>query len=297
MNEHPNNNQVQASSPSPTGGTSRHRSWCFTLNHFDDADCRSIDSLACTYVIYGKETAPTTGTPHLQGYINFASGKTLRRVRQLLPGCHLSVARGTAAQNKVYCSKGGDFYERGICPAAPADSGSTERSRWDTAWSFAVTGNIEAIDADIRIRCYSTLTKIRTDFMPSVVPLESTCGIWIYGLSGCGKTRSVLRAFPTCYIKPRNNWWDGYQSEPVVCVDDMDKFDRALGGKLKHWADFAPFIGEFKGVGSRRIRPSKLIVTSQYKIEDIWEDEETRDALLRRFIVIEKVEGQDIILV
>jgi len=286
-------NEVSHSDPP---SRSRHRSWCFTLNHYNESDCRSLDSLACTYVVYGKETAPTTGTPHLQGYVTFAAGKTLRRVRTLLPGCHLSVAKGTAAQNKVYCSKGGDVYERGICPASPLDSGDSERSRWDNAWSNAITGNIEAIDSDIRIRCYTTLTKIRTDFMPPVEPLESTCGIWITGLSGCGKTRSVLRAYPSCYIKPRNLWWDGYQSEPVVLIDDMDKFDRALGGKLKHWADFAPYIGEFKGVGSRRIRPSKLIVTSQYKIEDIWDDEETLSALLRRFVVIEKVQGQDIII-
>jgi len=61
---------------------------------------------------------------------------------------------------------------------------------------------------------------------------------------------------------------DGYLDEPVVLLDDVDKFDRALGGRLKHWADFAPYIGEIKG-GSRRIRPEKLIVTSQYTIEDI----------------------------
>lgn len=277
-------------------GKSRHRSWCFTLNNWTNADCLSLNTLACSYLIYGKEVSPTTATPHLQGYVTFDSAKTLRRVRALIPGSHLTVARGTAAQNKEYCSKGGDFFELGVCPASPADGGSAEATRWDAAWSHAVTGNVEAICADIRIRCYSTIQKIRTDYMPAVLPLERTCGIWIFGLSGCGKTRAVLSAYPACFIKPRNQWWDGYLDEPVVLLDDVDKFDRALGGRLKHWADFAPYIGEIKG-GSRRIRPEKLIVTSQYTIEDIWDDEETRAALLRRFTVIHKIEGQDIILV
>jgi len=276
--------------------SSRHRSWCFTLNNYNDADCLSLSTLACTYLIYGKEVSPTTGTHHLQGYVSFPSGKTLRRVRSLIPGSHLSVAKGTAAQNKVYCSKGGDIFECGVCPAAPADGGTAEVTRWDAAWSFAVTGNVEAIDADIRIRCYATLQKIRTDYMPKVIPLVSTCGLWIFGLSGCGKTRAVLSTYPACYIKPRNQWWDGYLDEPVILLDDVDKFDRALGGKLKHWADFAPFIGEIKG-GSRRLRPQKLIVTSQYTIEDIWDDAETREALLRRFVVVHKMAGQDIILI
>lgn len=131
--------------------------------------------------------------------------------------------------------------------------------------------------------------------MRPVEPLDSVCGTWIFGLSGCGKTRAVLAAYPGAYIKPRNNWWDGYNNEPVVLIDDVDIFDKALGGKLKHWADFCPFIGESKG-SSMRIRPQKVIVTSQYKIEQIWEDQETRDALNRRFIVIEKVKGQEILI-
>jgi len=81
----------------------------------------------------------------------------------------------------------------------------------------------------------------------------------------------------------------------VVLLDDLDVFDVKLGGNLKHWADAYAFIGEFKG-GSRRIRPEKLIVTSQYKIEDIWKDEETRLALNRRFTVITKYLGQNIII-
>lgn len=130
--------------------------------------------------------------------------------------------------------------------------------------------------------------------MPKVAPLPSVCGIWIYGLSGSGKTRAVLSLYPDCYIKPRNVWWDGYQSEEVVLVDDMDVFDKALGGKLKHWADFSPFIGETKG-SSSRIRPFKLIVTSQYRISEIWEDEQTREALGRRFTVFEKKKGIDLV--
>lgn len=128
------------------------------------------------------------------------------------------------------------------------------------------------------------------DYMPRIEPLADVCGIWIFGESGAGKTRTVLAKYPDAYIKPRNNWWDGYQEEEVVVVDDVDKFDVALGGKLKHWGDFAPFIAEIKG-GSRKIRPRLVIVTSQYTIGDIWKDRETQDALARRFRLVEKRVG------
>lgn len=131
--------------------------------------------------------------------------------------------------------------------------------------------------------------------MPAVERLGGPCGLWIFGLAGCGKTRAVLDQIPNAFPKPRNQWWDGYQREEVVLVDDVDKFDVKLGGRFKHWADAYPFIGEVKG-GSIKIRPKQLIVTSQYRIEEIWTDEETRDALLRRFIIVEKIIGQEIII-
>lgn len=132
--------------------------------------------------------------------------------------------------------------------------------------------------------------------MPAIQPLGDVCGIWLFGESGSGKTRAALAAYPDAYIKPRNNWWDGYQDEEVIIVDDVDKYDVALGGKLKHWADFAPFIAEIKG-GSRKIRPRLIIVTSQYVIGDIWKDRETKEALGRRFRLETKEPGNVVNLV
>jgi hypothetical protein len=175
------------------------------------------------------------------------------------------------------------------------DKGEAEKARWELAWEFAKVGDMESIPADIRIRSYSSLRRIERDYMPRCGSLGSPCGIWIYGPAGVGKTLAVVTAYPEVYIKPRNVWWDGYQREPIVLIDDIDKFDVRLGGLLKHWADAFPFIGECKG-GSIRIRPTKLLVTSQYTIEDIWQDEETRQALSRRFVVIRKDLNQNILL-
>lgn len=274
----------------------RHRRYCFTWNNWTQANHDYLATLACRYIVYGKEIAPRTGTPHLQGFVVWHHAKTIDATKAILRGCHVEVTGGTALEASDYCKEDGDYVERGDLPADPAEQGRVEADRWIAAWDSAKAGSIEEIPADIRIRCYGTLRRIGMDYMPAIRPLGDVCGIWLFGESGSGKTRAALAAYPDAYIKPRNNWWDGYQDEEVVIVDDVDKYDVALGGKLKHWADFAPFIAEIKG-GSRKIRPRLIIVTSQYVIGDIWKDRETKEALGRRFRIENKEPGNVVNLV
>lgn len=291
---------------------SRNRNFTFTLNNYTAEDESRIQLLEVKYLVYGRERG-SSGTKHLQGYVCWKNPKSLSATRALLPRAHIEVARGSHSQASNYCKKGQgtefdpenpglegqeeyQWFQKGVVPGEPRDGGEVERARWESTWSLAKQGDIEEIDADIRIRCYSTVKKIARDYQGTVPRLESTCGIWIHGLARCGKTTSVCDAYPDLYPKGVNKWWCGYQGEEVVLLDDIDPSHGPwLGGLLKRWADKFPFIGEEKG-GSRKIRPKKFFVTSQYRIEDIWQDEETRAALLGRFDVIEKIGGQNIIL-
>ena len=79
---------------------SRAKNWCFTVNNYTDdniAHLRSLgDNDVVSYIIFGKEVAPTTNTPHLQGYIALKKQTRLNQVRALIPNAHLTVARGNA---------------------------------------------------------------------------------------------------------------------------------------------------------------------------------------------------------
>lgn len=91
--------------------------YCFTLNNYTTAEVDYLKALSVKYMVFGMEEAPSTGTPHLQGYVVFPKKKEFNAVVKLLPRCHLTVARGNAQQNYDYCTKEEvPSYEKGERP-------------------------------------------------------------------------------------------------------------------------------------------------------------------------------------
>jgi len=108
--------------------------WCFTIQYNDDEDQQLLPMLqqlyqqgTVTYVVAGREVAPTTGQKHLQCYAVFDARKSFAVVRALLPQCHLERARGSPTQAADYCRKDGNFEEYGTLP----QSQRGKRSDWE----------------------------------------------------------------------------------------------------------------------------------------------------------------------
>ena len=206
-------------------------------------------------------------------------------VKKLLPRAHLEVCRGSSEENIAYCSKDGQILEFGERPMTPKEKGEKVRAKWREVVDLAVSGDLDPIQQDhpqVYLAHYSSLKKIAKDHMKRPRDLDTVCGEWHYGAAGTGKTTAVRDAHPDAYIKSRDKWWDGYNGEPVVILDDMSPFHKCLGDYLKDWGDKWTFKAEEKG-GYKWLRPELFIVTSQYDVDDIFDDAETRAALNRRY--------------
>lgn len=258
--------------------------YVFTHNNYQDT--RLEDSIDCKYIIYGKEICPTTKTPHLQGTISFKHDKSENAVRNLMPGCHVKPCVDLHS-SIAYCKKEGDYTERGKIPLTPEEKGKKggdlEKKRWETTLAL-IKGPKEfhdQIPADIQIRYARTI-----DYIHAKQPVQEENTIfkskWFYGPSRTGKTTKARLDYPDHYLKLRNKWWDHYQDQSVVILDDFDKTHAKLLGHIKDWADKWPFQAESKG-SVRLIRPRLFIVTSNYHPKDIWPEFTEYDPVVQRF--------------
>jgi len=94
---------------------SRKTFYCFTLHNFEkiyEEVIRQLQSISKKGIV-GKEFCPTSGRPHLQGFI--ALKKPMRITELKIPGNpHFEACLGNEEQNLKYCSKEGDFIKWGF---------------------------------------------------------------------------------------------------------------------------------------------------------------------------------------
>lgn len=268
--------------PSP-----KSRGWCFTINNYtqDEIDAIAANEPNFRYCLIGKEVGEE-GTPHLQGYVSFKNAVRFESVKAVVgQRAHIEIARGNVEQNFKYCSKEGDIVEWGERPLFQSEKGKKEKERYENAWKRAREGSLEEIDADLRVRHYNTLKRIRMDAVAErdLTDTEEVMQ-WYYGASGTGKSRKARGDNPDAYLKMCNKWWDSYVDQEVVLIEDFDVKHAVLVHHMKIWADRYPFLAEVKG-GSVKIRPRKIIVTSNYHPREIWTEESDLGPILRRFHV------------
>lgn len=273
-----------ASSSTVLLSSARTRNFCFTLNNYTADDLVMYKHLACKYVRFSQETAPGTGTPHLQGFAIFENPMTLPNAIKRFHGKpHVEVMKGTVEQNMEYCSKEGEMHEHGVPPVSKKEQGDKEKDRWAEALQLTKAGRFEEVDPQIQFTQARNMDFIYSRTQMKDVLADTTDQMeWWYGPTRTGKSRKARTLYPEAYLKMCNKWWDGYTHQDVVLLEDFDKDHECLGHHLKIWGDRYSFIGERKGA-ALKIRPKKIIVTSNWHPSEIWSAAASLEPILARF--------------
>lgn len=271
---------------------SRSRRWCFTYNNYTAVDENVIQSHAefFKFIIYGREVAPETGTPHLQGYFILKSAYTGRGIKSALEdlgwsrSVHLEQARGSFKDNLDYCSKSdANPFEAGERPSQGSRTDLhqvAERiAAGDSIGDIAEAYPVEFIKFERGIRSLKCMQCSNRDFKTRV--------IWCWGHTGTGKTRWCNETYPNAYWKDGNTkWWDGYCGQSEVIIDDFRPSKEMPFNFLLRLFDRYALQVEVKGgyvVFSSRV----ICVTSPYNPEQLfsrmsWLEEEDLAQIIRR---------------
>lgn len=267
----------------------RSRGWAITLNNYTAEEVEAWKEVEAEYTCFGKEVG-AEGTPHLQGYVVFKNKKSLKQVKALWPRAHLEHARANAEANRTYCSKDGDFFEKGTAPKTNREKAQNAgKARWKETLKRAREGDMQWLEENEPYLMITSEKKLKSlkVFPTSTLNYaeEDTPHEWIYGPPGVGKSRGVFERYPDAYPKDTNRWWDDYKGEVVVIEEVDPETMKHLASKMKKWVDRYPFMGETKG-GNIKLRPPKIIIISNYTIDECFESERDRAAMKRRVKVI-----------
>ncbi len=206
------------------------RNWLLTLNNPEDLAQDYLErihgSLKAVYTV-GQLEKGEEGTPHIQFYMNFKAPCRPSVFKKYDKSIHFEKVLRTEDKAALYCMKEdtrleGPF-EFGLKPVR-----RNVKTDWDEVFANAKSGDIDKIPADIKIKHYGNLKRIQKDYMV-VQDAPELRGVWIHGRAGVGKSRYARDHYPDHYPKLCNKWWDGYQGQEHVIMDDIGKEHKVLG--------------------------------------------------------------------
>ena len=195
----------------------------------------------------GQRELGRGGLDHWQFLAVFSKKVTLSAVKLLFcKEAHAEPSRSDAANEYVWKEDTrvpNTQFEHGALPISRA-----RKADWDKVKSDAEAGKFDDIPADILIRHYGNIKRLRVDaILPNFRPAVKVHVFW--GVSGTGKTRRAWHeAGDTAdvFIKdPNTKWWDGYRGQKKVIIDEFTGLISI--GHLLRWIDRYPVIAEVKG--------------------------------------------------
>lgn len=253
------------------------RNACFTLNNYTEEEVEHLKLIDVQYIIFAKEVAPTTGTPHLQGYVELKRRLVLSKLKELLTGdpnhgIHLERRIGTQTSAIGYC-RGGEEWEKPLNDNVHEHGERRTQGKDEVQKALMLHEDDASIEVAIgelttkEIKAYELCERyIRSPNRGSVKVY------WIWGDPGVGKTRycNAMADEHLLYV-PRfgiDGFWERYNKQRVILFDDLDvkkngeEMDQVWFRALLHLIDIYP-IQVNKKFGSSWLYAEEIYITAQ----------------------------------
>jgi len=283
------------------------RSVCFTLfeNEQSRFDFQSPESSFCLWrdlgAIYCKcqvERCPTTGKPHIQGYVKFGKQASFARIRSTFPGIHAESCKGSPQQNIDYVSKSASRiagpWQFGIPPI------QGKRKDLELVRQLISDGqSLPEIINNPDVTSYQAMKGAEMLFKYKKPKVRTNQRVyWYHGSTGSGKTRAVynfaeVSRFEVWASAEDIRWFDGYSGEKVALIDDFRPSDAKFSWLLKvldRWPIRVPVKGTHVCY-----EPEHIFVTCPYSPTECYKNRSDEDLYqLNRRINIVQLFGTEV---
>lgn len=209
-------------------------------------------------------------------------------MKKVVPLAHLDLIRSLKGWTKYIAeqNQGETIHESGELSKEQIAKGESSKNIWTDVLQLAHAGDMAQIEQKypgIYLRWKKKLQAERYFKTESLTKPLNEVNLWISGETDAGKSHAALELAFNAYLKEMNKWWDDYADEDDVIIEEVDKDNiEHLVGRFKKWTDKWAFPAEIKGGSIKKIRPRRVIVTSNYRIEQIFDGEDL-DPMVRRF--------------
>lgn len=297
--------QSSSSQARNVSGFSRVRGWILTKNNYSEDDIvschvvgqRISETSSVRYFCWSEEIAPTTGTPHLQGFIYMKNACVFSNILKVLGSqwdCTPVTKDSDAAVD--YPRKGDNFVEYGTKPKFAKNFLACEKAKeakTTKADEFLSAIEKGASDNELRtqfpalfLQQFAKLGSLRSSLCPPKRTGDVNFVIWLHGPAGTGKSRVARYILQNSSLhwfdKPvSDGWWCGIESKTEgLLIDDFDE-SCVFKANMKNICDVYGGRMQTKG-GSTRVCLKLIIITSNRTIEEIYSAHHSLEPMKRR---------------
>ncbi len=236
----------------------RARNFCFTLNNYTGEEIAILREWdVVRYASIGREIGKKTGTPHLQGYLEFNSPVKASTLYAKIGKCYCRARYKPALAAARYTKKDKDFEEWGILSeqgkrsdlAGPVEDIVAGKSMREVAKKYP----------EQYVKFHKGFRALKCELIEPRNELPTVTVLW--GSTGCGKSREARKMTNNPYVwgPEQDHWFCGYEGQKDVIFEEFR--GQLQFGRLLRLLDRYDCKVQYKG-GMCEFAATNIVITS-----------------------------------